>query len=401
MRLQSLHKVSRERVCVCAAFWALSACETWRSSSSWGKDLFIFLTVRLEMFTFGAPFAMVVPISTGDACSIIRRGGIYVQEQWLKPEVVQSLRDEVTHLKSRNQFARSGVATSGIDGAYGRSDRQVCVLGSRLAFQEQLDEVCLDLSRGLGRPSLACAEQYYSISSDGARLGLHMDERHEETKGESAWGLSTRRSISWLVYLSADGWDDMHCGGAGAGGCLRAYCRRTAGSCGAHEGNLQVGWLDGTDQEGDVSVFLDSWRRRDGEDADHAPLSALYHVVGEDGDARERRYLTANFGPESPSWQSSLRTCQAVDGDGMSPAIFYEALRAQLRSPQHRDQFSSVEMVPHPRQEIVDVSPRAGTLVLFCSVAVPHEVLPTLAGERVALAGWLHEEQQTFPEWFG
>jgi len=29
---------------------------------------------------------------------------------------------------------------------------------------------------------------------------------------------------------------------------------------------------------------------------------------------------------------------------------------------------------------------------------VPHEVLPTLAGERLALAGWLHEESQ---EWFG
>ena len=31
---------------------------------------------------------------------------------------------------------------------------------------------------------LALGERYYSITTAGASLGLHMDERHEETKGE-------------------------------------------------------------------------------------------------------------------------------------------------------------------------------------------------------------------------
>ena len=86
---------------------------------------------------------------------------------------------------------------------------------------------------------------YYSLQGPGAALGLHMDERHEATKGHRGWETTDRRSVSWLLYLSGDGWGQP--AGAGAGGHLRAYCRRCAAhvSCGAHEGNLQVGWLDG------------------------------------------------------------------------------------------------------------------------------------------------------------
>lgn len=46
------------------------------------------------------------------------------------------------------------------------------------------------------------------------------------------------------------------------------------------------------------------------------------------------------------------------------------------------------------------ISPRGGTLVLFDSVSLPHEVMTTLEGERLALAGWLHEKNQVFPSWF-
>jgi hypothetical protein len=50
---------------------------------------------------------------------------------------------------------------------------------------------------------------------------------------------------------------------------------------------------------------------------------------------------------------------------------------------------------------VSEVSPAGGTLVLFDSVAVPHEVLPTRRGTRWAVAGWMHEPQQPFPTWFG
>jgi hypothetical protein len=57
------------------------------------------------------------------------------------------------------------------------------------------------------------------------------------------------------------------------------------------------------------------------------------------------------------------------------------ALRAQLPCASQRAAFSGVEALPHPRQHVVEVAPAGGTLVLFDSVAVIHEVrhpsLPT------------------------
>ena len=41
------------------------------------------------------------------------------------------------------------------------------------------------------------------------------------------------------------------------------------------------------------------------------------------------------------------------------------------------------------------------TSVVFDSVAVPHQVLATEAGERWAMAGWLHEPSQGVPAWLG
>ena len=47
---------------------------------------------------------------------------------------------------------------------------------------------------------------------------------------------------------------------------------------------------------------------------------------------------------------------------------------------------------PPPGEAIQDIQPVAGTLLLFDSVAVPHEVL-TVTGTRprVACTGWFHE----------
>mmetsp|Transcript_7401 Transcript_7401/g.7490 ORF Transcript_7401/g.7490 Transcript_7401/m.7490 type:complete len:97 (+) Transcript_7401:3-293(+) len=44
-------------------------------------------------------------------------------------------------------------------------------------------------------------------------------------------------------------------------------------------------------------------------------------------------------------------------------------------------------------------APRGGSLVLFDSVTLPHQVMETLKGERLVLAGWMHEQQQPIPDW--
>ena len=45
----------------------------------------------------------------------------------------------------------------------------------------------------------------------------------------------------------------------------------------------------------------------------------------------------------------------------------------------------------------IDVAPKAGTLVLFKSDTVPHEVLPTTA-RRLAVVGWYHRHHKPPPD---
>lgn len=43
-------------------------------------------------------------------------------------------------------------------------------------------------------------------------------------------------------------------------------------------------------------------------------------------------------------------------------------------------------------ERVRDIAPEGGTLVLFDSVSVPHEVLATKVRERLAVVGWFHEK---------
>ena len=118
---------------------------------------------------------------------------------------------------------------------------------ARRELTQHLDDLRRALGAALGRP-LVCAEQYISIHRRGATLKRHMDEKHDELKGARGWTTSHRRSVSWLLYLT----DECE------GGELRSYCRNVAadaGPVGAHDGNIQVGWLG----EPAVPVFMDSW----------------------------------------------------------------------------------------------------------------------------------------------
>ena len=115
----------------------------------------------------------------------------------------------------------------------------------------------VELQGALGRRLLPSQEQFYSAGPPQAALAWHTDEAHAEVQGSVAFNyLNTRRSISWLLYLNEDGWDEPD--GSGSGGAFRGLTRSDAvGSCGAHEGNLQVGWL--YRGGGSEPVFLDSW----------------------------------------------------------------------------------------------------------------------------------------------
>jgi hypothetical protein len=374
--------------------------------------------------------------------SILGQGGLYVEHNWINPEQIAGLQRDISYLRTLPLDAEgtSGFQTSGLsnrsvgdENLFGPSDRLTCTITAclggnrqlRAVVEGKLENLKLDLQDALGinNHGLELAELYYSSSPTGSFLPRHMDERHENTKGEKGWMNDTRRSISWLLYLNDHNWGSAE--SENAGGELRAYCRKSRTGCGSHEGNIQVGWLSKDskrvdrwdDKEKFDPVFLDSWvktptmRMVDEErntDADSdvddpysslqwRPLSALYRLTGESSSQvqpqlqpqpQQREYLSDAFGPDSPSWPSDTN---------LDPAEFASALASQLPAS-IRNSFISTEAT---HEQPMDISPTGGTLVMFDSVAIPHEVLLTTKGERLAMAGWFHELQQPFPEWYG
>mmetsp|Transcript_322 Transcript_322/g.1128 ORF Transcript_322/g.1128 Transcript_322/m.1128 type:complete len:226 (-) Transcript_322:114-791(-) len=212
----------------------------------------------------------------------------------------------------------------------------------------------------------------YNWYEPGAKLGRHLDEHHEETKGPKGWTVPTRRSVTWLVYLN-DEWQ------ANEGGALRTYPRAApaAAPVGAHMGNLQVGWIGGT-----LPVFLDAATRDDG-------LLFLYScgaggLVTLLSDAFPMPPKPVEFGrfiskaPPGTDFEqiSTARLDPRFAGSGAEP------LRPSTQ--------------PEPLGQL-DILPVGGTLVLFDSVTLPHQVLEVTARRpRLATTGWFHEDSQLF-----
>lgn len=360
--------------------------------------------------------------------SKICKGQIYVREHFLTPEQVELLREDMFQLQKKQTetktFRPSGLSNrvAGDQNKFGSSDRLTCTItpdlwkgktnysNMRLVVEETLEDIKVELEKRLSKPngSLELSEMYYSLSPKGSHLPRHQDERHEMTKGTKGWINETRRSISWLIYLNEHGWggsDGKETNVAGGGGELRAYVRSCCEGvqCGSHDGNIQVGWLR-IDESSSIEseaiyepVFLDSWVKTRNDDREEdgfewQALSALYRIRTESKDEQQqqhRDYISQPFGPNSPSWPSN---------PNLEPVDFASALALQL-NVDHQSRFVGVEDIR--ACQIVDVIPKGGTLVLFDSATVPHEVLETQQGNRMAIAGWYHEPQQDFPEWYG
>jgi 2OG-Fe(II) oxygenase superfamily len=196
---------------------------------------------------------------------------------------------------------------------------------------------------------------------------------HPETKGTQGWQMPTRRSVTWLVYLN-DGWT------ADEGGALRCFPRKLQSTVpvGAHEGNLQIGWIDNVEP-----VFLDAWRP--------SGQTALYKF---DEKASTKQYISK------------------TDFDVPRQPIEFQ----KFLSPRYQKRFSQISTARlDPRfaggggtvlvvadansdkeEHTLDVVPAAGTLVLFDSVSLPHLVQEvTGSRRRVAATGWFHEDSQS------
>ena len=225
--------------------------------------------------------------------------------------------------------------------------------------------------------------------------GFFLDECGKET---------TRRSLAWLLYLSDDGWGEP--GGSGRGGSFRAYPRRdSVGKVGVHDGNLQVGWLERG--RGSEAVFLDSWIVP--EWMDGRSLAELRLEMAEEHEG-EGELWSALFDRVQPAY-----SLYCVDADGRRQelseahdtpprdengdyAVPVPTLREMLPE-ELRSGFSSTIAGAHPKQQQLVVSPRGGTLVVFETAVVPHEVTPVVEGERLALFGFFAEERPTPVAW--
>jgi len=352
--------------------------------------------ILLGTFSFMAVVAvadaLVNSALTQSDIQTIARGGVAVIPAFLPNDLVTAMRADARNLFETGSFQPDGLTNTALSkteqGFTGKADRQTFCgganwlsdlgdYGSRLEFRNKMYKIKDQLALELNRPSLKIEgerrhEITYNWYEPGAKLGRHLDEHHEETKGVKGWLLDSRRSVTWLLYLN-DGWKEEE------GGALRCFPRSNLSSqqVGCHERNLQVGWLH---VDGEHPVFLDCFRS--------SGQSALYTVK----DSSRQVLSLKDFDvPRQP-----------IDFATFLPSEFGERFE-QISTARLDPRFAAVNdnggkgqaslLADRDEAHSMDISPESGTLVIFDSVSLPHLVREvTGSRQRIAATGWFHED---------
>ena len=379
----------------------------------------------------------------------IANGRVYQHHNFINEEQVQAMIDDIEKLREQNKMQPSGLSNTlkKENQNFGDEDRttapapwwnqslldaaadgttvpknengndQTCsgdggVVGDTIqSVIDKIQKLRLETSSSLNRPTMSDAtlahECYYSRSTAGAYLPRHMDERHEEFKGPRGWMLPSRRSISWLIYLS-----DVDL----VGGQLRTFPQRNYNcgkpgilECGSHNGNLQVGWIDINDVT-TLPVYLDSWYSvKDPETGMAIPNCILYTLPihdgyknGDNGTTQDILYITKPWNNDSIHMSTSdfLSVQAEVEGSKEAATVEFFTNHNYAKGFRVLENRESWKHGPPPGSLPIDITPKRGSLVMFDSVSVPHEVLNVEKNTRAALAGWFHEETQQFPDSF-
>jgi hypothetical protein len=380
--------------------------------------------------------------------SRISGGGVVVIPDWMPIRLVRAMREDARNLFEDGQFRPDGLTNTALreQGFDAKADRQTFRGGAdwddygvgdgkaRLEFAIRMGRLREELAIGLNRPTLSDGgrgegegggkrhEMTYNWYEPGAKLGRHLDEHHEETKGTKGWIRPSRRSVTWLVYLN-ENWN------AEDGGALRCYPRSEGCistndvQVGAHDGNLQVGWvtgMGGEEVDGGIlrqhPVFLDCFRPSGG--------AALYRVAksSSSGDDETRIILSVHdfdvppqpidfasfLVPDARDAFEQISTSRVdprfvrspiplADGGAGKAGGVDEMETATTTTTTTTDAIDRVgasgEIIGDGT--FMDVTPAAGTLVLFDSVTLPHMVMEvTGSRQRIAATGWFHEDSQ-------
>lgn len=334
----------------------------------------------------------------------ISNGKIAVIPNFISKDQIALLKQDAMALYADGTFSTDALASYGTSGRFDPTkDRAVLKLNqwkdhslgrweTRQNFGHRMADVRADLAYHLDRPKLAmgvAATKYgdgsteisYTRFGPGAFLKRHVDEHHEELKGRDGWAKPTRRSVSWLIYLNED-WKTQD------GGQLRCFERSSipSHSVGARQnGDLQIGWLRPSPSDPvERPVFLDG-QRHDGNCA----------MFVDSLDSDRRQYITKDFFAHPILYMTG--------GETMTKKLLVDRkdLADRLRFIEPPKSVVADMMATHttPGDELLeDIDPLGGTLVLFDSVTLPHEVLATKSRERWATSGWMHEDQQRGPE---
>ena len=272
--------------------------------------------------------------------------------------------------------------------------------GARELFTTELSKVKKTLAEALDRPTLLTEtphrhEASYTRFGPGASLKKHLDEHHEELKGREGWRGLTRRSISWLCYLNSK-WDPETFGGQ-----LRTYERRYPASTavGAVNGDLQVAWLQATPEDPvDRPVFMTATLHDDSFrgncclyvlDDRPRPISRTFFaspIMFLKTDAAVKALLLTSDAQRRYTPLENLQSPAAVQR--FERFIFQKSYSPPPLLDGGGGLYDARFVVPR------NIPPLAGTLVLFDSVTLPHEVLETRLRPRFAVSGWFHEDQQ-------
>lgn len=335
---------------------------------------------------------------------------IAVIPNFLDRQQVTALRNDAQSLWDQNKFSTDALAGYGSKGSFDPTkDRAVLRLNQwknqdngdwqlRKSFGETImQRVRHDLAVNLDRPHLdhglattkygdGSTEISYTRFGPGAFLKRHVDEHHEELKGRDGWSKPTRRSISWLIYLNEEDWD-----GRRDGGQLRCFQRKdrlAAAKIGSRpNGDLQIGWLRASLVDPvERPVFMDS-RRHDGNSC------ALYIV--DDGGRQE--FISKEFSSQPILYMAggeALSKQLLLERRDIAERFHYIELPKSMLTEMGGGNYLGSGLAPEKDEVLEDVDPTGGTLVLFDSVTLPHEVLATRDRERWATSGWMHEDQQ-------
>lgn len=344
------------------------------------------------------------------AYSTIQEGKIAVLPNFLPASEIQPLRADAQSLWDDGQFSTDALAGYGTQGKFDRTkDRAVLRLprwksehlgnyANRQRFGNFMAAIRAELAYNLDRPNLAkgaattmygkgSTEISYTRFGSGAFLKRHVDEHHEELKGVDGWSKPTRRSVSWLIYLNDVDWD-----GKKNGGQLRCFERkaRPDGRIGATtNGDIQIGWLAATILDPkERPVYLDAKKH------DHGDC-AMYILDGNTKTYISKAFQTNPIMYIAGSELLVKKTLFANRKDLADRFHLIEPPKSKIGDLLKGDKayMGSGENAAFD-EELEDVDPRGGTLVLFDSVSLPHEVLATKDKERWACSGWFHEDQQ-------